>query len=103
MNYSSFIVKISEKPSQRSLKDDILLTELIVKFPQIRNQKILKTIKVFIWGNLGDDILRYLKKNDYLLIEGYIFLYQIRSPSQDILLSGENQIQISARKIYPFP
>jgi len=100
MNYSSFIVKISEDPLQRFLKENILLTEIIVKFPQVRNQKILRTVKVFIWGNVGEDIFKYLKKNDYLLIEGYISLQKNRNLSQNF--STDNQVQISARKIYPF-
>lgn len=100
MNYCNLIVKIIEEPIEHSLKESIQVTEIVVKFPQIRNQKILKHIRVLIWNNLGEDTIKYLKKNDYIIIEGYISLQG--DSFQNTSFSRDNQVQISTRKIYPF-
>lgn len=100
MNYCNLIVKIIEEPIENCLKENIGVTEIIVKFPPIRNQKIVKPIRVLIWSNLGEDAIKYLKKNDYIIIEGYI---SIQGDSfQNTSFSSDNNVQISARKIYPF-
>lgn len=101
MNYSNFIVKIIEEPIQHCFKEDIFVTEMLVKFSQIREKKPMRTFRIFIWGNLGHDVLKYYKMNDYIIIEGYISLY--RDFSENNGLSINNQVQISVRKIYPFP
>lgn len=101
MNYSSFIVKVIQEPIQRSFKEEFFVTETIVKFPQIKDQKTIKTFRIFIWGNLGHDIIKYYQKNDYIIIEGYISLYL--DSSQNNISGEDNKIQISTRKIYPFP
>ena len=73
MNYSNFIVKVLKKPKQRFLKKNILLTELHVQFPSTRkkNKNNLNKMDLLIWGNLGEDIIKYYKINDYILIEGF--------------------------------
>lgn len=101
MNYSSFIVKIIEKPIQRYFNEDISVVEMLVKFSQFQEKKPNKTFRIFIWGNLGIDILKYYRINDYIIIEGYISLYHHFSESN--FSSLNSQVQISARKIYPFP
>ena len=49
---------------------------------------------LLIWGNLGQDIIKYYKINDYLLIEGFISLRKKR-------FDNNQQIKISVTKIYP--
>lgn len=100
MNYSSFIVKIIEQPIQQYFKEDILMIEMLVKFSQFKEQKPKKTFRIFIWGDLGNDVLKYYRINDYIIIEGYISL--TNSFQENNFSSLNSQITISVRKIYPF-
>ena len=96
MNYSNFIVKVIKGPKQKFFKKNILLKELHVQFPSTRtkNKKVLNTMDLLIWGNLGQDVIKYYKINDYLLIEGFISLRKKR-------FDNNQQIKISVTKIYP--
>ena len=100
MNYSIFTVKIIEKPIQHYFKNNIFATEIIVQIFPIRGKKNLKNLHIYIWGELGHDIIKRYKVNDYMIIEGYISLYQ--SPDENNNFSRNDQVQISVRKVYPF-
>ena len=96
MNYSNFIVKVLKKPKQRFLKKNILLTELHVQFPSTRkkNKNNMNKMDLLIWGNLGEDIIKYYKINDYILIEGFISLHKRK-------INNNQEIKVSVSKIYP--
>jgi hypothetical protein len=87
-------VKILNQPILNQFEDNISLVELIVKFATVRKTKTMDTFRVSVWGNLAEDIIKYYRINDYIMIEGYI---------RNFLEPGEmDQVEISARKIYPF-
>ena len=94
MNYSNFIVRILKSPKQSLLKKNILLTELNVQFPSLRNPNHLNTIDLLIWGNLGKDIIKYYQTNDYILVEGFISFHKEK-------FTNNKQIKVSVFKIYP--
>jgi len=96
MNYSTFIVKVVKNPKQRFLKKNILLTELHVQFPSTRkkSKNNLNTMELLIWGDLGEDVIKYYKINDYILIEGFISLHKKKT-------NNNREIKISVSKIYP--
>ena len=96
MNYSNFIVKVLKKPKQRFLKKNILLTELHVQFPSTRNKNKnnLNKMDLLIWGSLGEDIIKYYKINDYILVEGFISFHKKK-------VNNNQGIKISVSKIYP--
>mgnify|MGYP000886934007 FL=1 len=71
MNYTSFLVKIVEKPNQIFVNKIIPLTEMTVQIPQVRITN-KKTIDLSIWGKLGYDITQYYHINDYVIVEGYL-------------------------------
>ena len=100
MNYSNFIVKIVEEPTRENLKSDIPVTDMLVKFSQIREKKSFQTFRVFVWGNLAEDVVEYYHTDDYIIIEGYISLN--RNFSENLVSRMNTQVQISVRKIYPF-
>jgi len=100
MNYSCFIIKIISQPIYRFFENTILNVELIAKFPKIGSKSRVDYFKVLIWGNLTDEIMKYYKINDYLIIEGYIHLNQEIFELNNSIKS--NQLQISIKKIYPF-
>lgn len=94
MNYSNFIVRILRRPKQSLFKKNILLTELNVQFPSLRNSNHLNIIDLLIWGNLGKDIIKYYQTNDYILVEGFISLHKEK-------FTNNKQIKVSVFKIYP--
>jgi single-stranded DNA-binding protein len=97
MNSISGIVKILENPKQKFTKNNNLVTKLRVQFPQFRKTQIVKLV---FWGNLAKDVTNYYKKNDYLLIEGYLSL--VNSQSSNKTAKTSKQIQITVLKVYPF-
>jgi len=99
MNYTSFLVKIVEKPNQIFVNKIIPLTEMTVQIPQVRITN-KKTIDLSIWGNLGYDITQYYQITDYVIVEGYL---SIRDDlvNEDLSKSGK-RVNMSVSKIYPF-
>jgi len=100
MNYTSFIVKIVGKPEQSFFHDGTSVTEMLVKFPPIRNIKTTDIFQITIWGTLAYDVIKYYKINDYIIIEGYISLRE--SISNNFSFPNDKQVEISVFKIYPF-
>lgn len=98
MNYSNFIVKIIEVPRQSFFKDNTSMVEILVKFPQIRENKLASTLRLSIWGDLAYDVIKYYNVNDYIIVEGYISLKSLISD----YLTSDKQVEISVFKIYPF-
>jgi hypothetical protein len=98
MNYTSFIVKVLNKPQYTLCEQKIPLTEALGKFYQFRNNP--HTIcKLSFWGHPAYEILKYYKTNDYLLVEGYLSLRKSTFEKFDIT----TDIEISIFKVYPLP
>ena len=96
-NYVGSIVKILEKPIQKTLNNEISKTEVRVQFPQVRSTRIIHLV---FWGNLARDVGNYYQVNDYIMIEGYLSLRdKITSKVTNRKLK---KIQITVLKIYPF-
>ena len=100
MNYANFIVKILEKPKQRFFNSNISVTEILVKFSQIRKNNRGAIFKLSIWGNLAYEVAQYYQVNDYIVIEGYISLRENLSNQFTFVL--DKHVEISVFKIYPF-
>ena len=91
------VVRILEPPRQTKTLNNILLTELRVQVPQ--SQKTQRNIiSLVVWGNLVQDIIKYYKVNDYILIEGYL---SIRNGKKQNISFKRKKIQITVLKIYP--
>jgi hypothetical protein len=100
MNYSSFIVKIIEKPIQTFFDNTNSVTQFVVQIPQLKNNDDNIIMRVIIWGKLGYDIIKYYQINDYIIIEGYL---SIRENSFNQLTIGTSKkVEVSIYKIYPF-
>ena len=96
MNYTSFIIKVLNKPQYTLCKQKIPRTEALGKFYQFRNNS--NTIcKLSFWGQAAYEILKYSKKNDYLLVEGYLSLRE--STFEKFAIS--TTLEISIFKVYP--
>jgi len=103
MNYTSFIVKILKKPKQSFLKNNIVVTKILVKFvsPRIKTFNTKDTFQISIWENLSYETIKYYQPNDYIVIEGYISLRTTFITSSKISKT-DKQVEISVFKHYPF-
>lgn len=101
MNHSILIVKVIAPPKQSFVQDSIPVTEILVKFPTIKQKKNCNDIfTISIWGNLSYDALKNYSISKYIVIEGYISIY-------DNILTLQNsqkikQIKISVSNMYPY-
>lgn len=97
-NYVAGIVKILEKPKLKTLKNDVLLIQFRGQLPQFKNTLI---VNLTFWGNLAQNVAKYYKVNDYIMIEGYISLQDIKDK---VLSSGIflKKINLTVLKVYPF-
>lgn len=97
INYIGSIVKILEKPIQKTFNNEISKTEVRVQFPQVRTSRVIHLV---FWGNLARDVANYYQVNDYIMIEGYLsFRDKINSKLMGRKLK---KTQITVLKIYPF-
>jgi len=92
MNYCNLIVKIIKPPVERYFENNIPVVEILVKFSPVKKDKGVDVLNLRVWGNLGHDVMKYYKINDYVIIEG--FLSPKKNPS-------DKHPQISIRKVYP--
>ena len=100
MNYTSFIGKILKKPEQSFFDNNTSVTEIMVKFPQLRAGDSGNILHLSIWGNLASDYIEYYEINDYIVVEGYISLRE--SLSNSLNSTKDKQVEVSVFKIYPF-
>ena len=96
MNYTSFIIKVINKPEYTLCEQKIPLTEALGKFYQFHNNS--HTIcKLSFWGRPAYEILKYYKVNDYVLVEGYLSFQPSTFEKFDI----KTDIELSIFKVYP--
>jgi single-stranded DNA-binding protein len=96
-NYIAAIVRILEKPEQKTFSDNILITKFRAQLPQIRNKTI---ITLTFWGNLARDVFNYYKINDYIIIEGYLSVRNKQLINLKARTSSKSEITVL--KAYPF-
>lgn len=96
-NYIGIIVKVLENPKQKLLKKTILYVKVRVQFPQMRSVKIAHLV---FWGNLAKDVASHYKKNDYILVEGYLAFKNKTKLKKESFI--KKKIEITVLKIYPF-
>jgi single-stranded DNA-binding protein len=96
-NYIGAIVKILESPINKTLKGNISVTTFRAQLPQVRQTQI---VNVVVWGNLANDVAKYYRTNDYILIEGYLSLQKIKSTKGDRKIIKRSRLTVF--KAYPF-
>ena len=100
MNYSIFIVKIIEPPEQSFFEDETTVTEVLVQFPQYLTKNYSDIIQISVWGNLANDVIKYYKVNDYLIVEGYLSLRDTNF--ENFSIKKDKQVEFTVIKLYPF-
>jgi single-stranded DNA-binding protein len=95
-NYLGSIVKILEKPIQTIVNDKVLKTECRAQLAQVRNTRIINLV---FWGNLANDSVNSYQVNDYIMIEGYVSVREMKS--KKLMKSNLKKIQIAVLKSFP--
>ena len=98
MNYIESIVKILESPKYKKIGKNTYITEFRAQLPQIRQRS--KIVRLVIWGKLALDTIDYYEINDYILIEGYLFLEE--TSDSNSLKQNLKKVKIKILKVYPF-
>jgi len=97
MNSIESIVRILEIPKQGLLRN-ITKARVRAQLPQLLNTQI---VNLTFWGNLAQNINKYYKTNDYIIIEGYISFKN--EPKRNLNSLVQKKIEITVLKFYPIP
>ena len=90
-NYFSGIVKLLESPVNTLVIGETTKTEFRAEFPQFRG---LNYINLVCWSIELTEFLSYYKKNDYVLVEGYLYF----KTNQE----RELEVNLCVIRLYPF-
>ena len=99
-NYIISIVKILENPIR-------LADSSAIKFRvQLPTGKKSRIISLIFWGKLADEVEKYYKANDFIIIEGYLSLHYTEVSKLTVQKLKEfkklKMIKITVFKVYPF-
>ena len=95
-NYLGSVVKILEKPVQTIVNDKVLKTECRAQLAQVRNTRIINLV---FWGNLARDTVNSYQVNDYIMIEGYVSLRDMKS--KKLVKRNFKKVEIAVLKSFP--
>ena len=96
MNYSTFIIKIINKPKLNSFDKNITNSEILGQFYQFK-EKNNTFCKISVWGTTAYEVVKYYNKHDYLVVEGYVSFRESKFEEFNIT----SKMEISAFKVYP--
>jgi len=97
INYMGAVVRILEIPTIQLTRTETPYTKFRVQLSKLRPKRRSNTIlTVFAWGKFAEDIVRYYRINDYVLIEGYLSNRQSSS-----LKNRKEFLQVTLFKIFP--
>jgi single-stranded DNA-binding protein len=99
MNTCIFILTLTEDPIQEFYKTQIKLLEVSANFNYLLKEKVFnETFNLLIWGDQANDVLKHYKKDDYIVVEGFL---RISSEFyQNNLKIKEKKIEITVIDIY---
>ena len=95
-NYLGTVVKILEKPVQTIVNDKLLKTECRAQMAQFKNTRIINLV---FWGNFARDSLNSYQVNDYIMIEGYVSLREMKN--KKLVKRNLKRVEISVLKSFP--
>jgi hypothetical protein len=99
MNSCIFIVTLAENPIEEFYKTQIKLLEVPANFNYLLKEKIFnETVNLLIWGDQANDVLKYYRKDDYVVVEGFITASS--EFYQNNLKIKERKIQLTVIDIY---
>jgi len=95
-NYFSGVVKVLENPKEILIKEKFFYILFRVEIPQPKKPRIVSLI---FWGNLAREVKKYYRKNDYILVEGYISARN--KTNLEFNKRNAKKILITALRVYP--
>jgi single-stranded DNA-binding protein len=99
MNNGIFILKIAEDPNQEYYKTQIKLLEIQADFNYlVKNNIFTEKFNLLIWGDQIDNVLKYYRKSDYIVVEGIVNLSS--ELDKTTLKMKEKKIEITVLDIY---
>lgn len=101
MNNSIFVLTLAEEPIQDFYENQLPLLEIKATFKYFIKKKIFsERFNLLIWGNLCNDIIKYYRKDDCIIVEGYLTISYELNPNN--LKNMEKKIELTVINIYPF-
>ena len=101
MNTSIFILTLAEDPIQDFYENQLALLEVKATFKYLIKKKIfIEKFNLLIWGDLCNDILKYYRKDDCIIVEGYLTISSELNTNS--LKNMEKKIELTVINIYPF-
>jgi hypothetical protein len=97
INYFGGIVRVLEIPSKKLNKKEIPYTSFRVELSQVRLKQSKSILTILAYGNLANDIVKYYRINDYVLIEGYLSIKKTL-PIKKII---KKSVKVKLFKIFP--
>jgi Single-strand binding protein family len=91
------IVRILEIPALKLNKNEIPYTKFRVQLSQVRLKQSKSILTILAYGNLANDIVKYYRINDYVLIEGYLSIRKALSKKKII----KKFVEVKLFKIFP--
>jgi hypothetical protein len=97
INYFGAIVRVLEIPALELNKNEIPFTRFRVQLSQVRLKQPKSILTVLAYGNLANDIVKYYRINDYVLIEGYLSIKKALPKTKII----KKLVEVKVFKIFP--
>lgn len=91
------MVQIISIPKQCSPRSDIYLVEILVQLAKFRKRKGFNEFKIYIWGDLGENVVKHFRVGDYIIIEGILSFLPIDSNN-----CLQKQLKFTVLNICPF-
>ena len=101
MNTSIFILTLAEDPLQDFYENQLSLLEIKATFKYLIKKKIFsEKFNLLIWGDLCNAIIKYYRKDDCIIVEGYLTISSELNTNS--LKNMEKKIELTVINIYPF-
>ena len=106
INYIGGIVRVLELPTLKLDKNHIPFTKFRVELAQLRNKQVRIILNILAWGNLAEDVVKYYRVHDYILIEGFLSITggdQVRAVCRSQGFKSNRRFDIITSPMLPLP
>jgi hypothetical protein len=97
INYICGIVRILELPTLKLNKDHTSFTKFRVELDDSDHKKVKIILNILALSNLAEDIVKYYRVHDYILIEGSLYMKELESSKTH----KTELIQVELYNIFP--
>lgn len=97
MNSCTLMVQIISIPKECTKQGDISLVKIQVQLVKTKKKKSFNNFKIYVWGNLGEKVVKHFRMGDYIIIEGILSFIPINLKSY-----SQKEIKFTVLNICPF-